>query len=1163
MKKVLYKSLLAVFVTLLVVGTIPVDSPVKASGPYLQPATYNQETLPVGTHRVTPYATSQILGSTSCSSILKASISSVPSTMTNLKTKIVCEWRVGQGTDGIPYLITGENLFSARVTNTRVSIDYSGRSCAWDPIISLGGKNMSLDEGPYLIKDPLNTNYGENTVVWTYNLRVGGFLGWGTRTVTVFRYLRQIEGSLQEYYVLDSDPGGNIRIYSSYDQDSGFIGTQPVSAWGSDNSPIKVSETAYGKEILYSDIKGVKYPITIDPTSSFTSSSSDGYESTPWATSWAPIRTRASAAYVYTTSTTLEFGDYYYPPSNYYLSERAFLYFDTSSIPVGSTVTSASLNLYYYNGTACTIYVSGGMPTYPHNPLIASDFYYGAYSGDYGHLTTGGGFLGYQTIYFTSAGLSSIQSAVQTGSSPKFILWGSGSYLNVSPVGYQNIDAYSSEMGVGYQPTLSVTYSLPVTVPVISTIGSSSITSSSARLDGYLVDSGNGNCPVWFRFGTTSGYGQTTSQQSGYISGQSFYDFATGLSAGTVYHYTAEAQTSAGLANTDDKTFLTKPDNPTGFSVTPGNTNNSLSWTLGTGSTSTLVRYKTTGYPLNTSDGTQAYFGSNSSYVHTSLTNGITYYYTIWGYASSGGLTQYSQYYSTGAGSPVYSGPPSVVTYAATGTDALTTATLNGYLDSLQGYGSVDCWFQYYTGAGSWTDNSTPPDTLTATGQFSEGISGLTANTSYHCRAVASSTGGTTYGSDLPFTTGAISAPTMVTQSPTAVTLTSAQLKGLVFSDGEETCTVWFEYGESPSYGYSSTAAGGQHTGDLPWMNLPGLTPGTTYHYRVAGQNSGGTSYGSDVSFTTSLPGAPSCSTGYAVSVGSTSATLQGFVVSDGGVSCSIRFLYGLNTSYGSSTGWQTGFVTGQNFNAIVSGLNISTSYNFMAQITSSGGTSNGSNGTFTTQFGAPDTFQAIASSPTSIMLSWTPTGDQTGVWYSTGSFPADRFSGTEVYFGSASGTSVGSLTAGTTYFFRAWSWLDGGFWSPSYSEDVVTTPGQPNVISVDVPGIGVNLTEPSEYFQAPNGSGFSDWPGYTLVEDAATGSGIPSGSLWLIIATVFSSVGGVLAWRVTGSLPFVIVTIGVVIAVSAIAHLVSLWILFAFIVMGGAMAMVLKNQSG
>lgn len=96
-------------------------------------------------------------------------------------------------------------------------------------------------------------------------------------------------------------------------------------------------------------------------------------------------------------------------------------------------------------------------------------------------------------------------------------------------------------------------------------------------------------------------------------------------------------------------------------------------------------------------------------------------------------------------------------------------------------------------------------------------------------------------------------APTATTAPATEVRTSSATLHGVVNSNLTAT-TFHFEYGLDQTYG--STLAGGTvsaGTGETPVSAaLGGLAPETTYHFRVVATNDGGTSYGSDATFTTS-----------------------------------------------------------------------------------------------------------------------------------------------------------------------------------------------------------------------------------------------------------------------------------------------------------------------
>ena len=76
-------------------------------------------------------------------------------------------------------------------------------------------------------------------------------------------------------------------------------------------------------------------------------------------------------------------------------------------------------------------------------------------------------------------------------------------------------------------------------------------------------------------------------------------------------------------------------------------------------------------------------------------------------------------------------------------------------------------------------------------------------------------------------------------------------MNGTVNPSGTST-SAYFQYGTTTSYGSTGQSTTGISTTQNLQTVLTGLAPGTTYHYRIVASNSGGTSYGSDVSFTTS-----------------------------------------------------------------------------------------------------------------------------------------------------------------------------------------------------------------------------------------------------------------------------------------------------------------------
>ena len=158
-----------------------------------------------------------------------------------------------------------------------------------------------------------------------------------------------------------------------------------------------------------------------------------------------------------------------------------------------------------------------------------------------------------------------------------------------------------------------------------------------------------------------------------------------------------------------------------------------------------------------------------------------------------------------------------------------------------------------------------------------------------------SSTGGAVYTY--------VAAPATVTGSASSITQTSAMLGATVNPNSAEVSECKFEYGTSESYGLSVPCSllPGSGEGPVAVSALAtGLTANATYHFRLVATNVGGTSYGTDQTFTT-LPEAPAVAGASVSSLGQISATLGATVNPNGGTVSDCHFDYGTTEAYGSS----------------------------------------------------------------------------------------------------------------------------------------------------------------------------------------------------------------------------------------------------------------------
>jgi hypothetical protein len=133
--------------------------------------------------------------------------------------------------------------------------------------------------------------------------------------------------------------------------------------------------------------------------------------------------------------------------------------------------------------------------------------------------------------------------------------------------------------------------------------------------------------------------------------------------------------------------------------------------------------------------------------------------------------------------------------------------------------------------------------------------------------------------------------PTATTVAATLVTSTGATLNSTVNPNGLST-TIYFQYGLTTGYGSSTTSGSiGTSSGNYGTA-ITGLSPNTTYHFRIVATSTGGTTDGSDLTFTTS-GNPPTATTVAATLVTSTGATLNS-TVNPNGLSTTIYFQYGL-----------------------------------------------------------------------------------------------------------------------------------------------------------------------------------------------------------------------------------------------------------------------------
>jgi hypothetical protein len=199
----------------------------------------------------------------------------------------------------------------------------------------------------------------------------------------------------------------------------------------------------------------------------------------------------------------------------------------------------------------------------------------------------------------------------------------------------------------------------------------------------------------------------------------------------------------------------------------------------------------------------------------------------------------------------VAAGPPSATTGAASSVTQ-SSATVSGTVDP-QGMATT-YRFEYGTSS-SYGLQTAEVDAGSGSGAVdaTANLSGLTSDTTYHYRLVATNPAGVTGGADRTMKTDARPGPPgATTGSARSVSPVAARLSASIDPNGRAT-TYHFEYGTTTSYGKrtADASAGSGQSARSVSATISGLSSNTRYHYRVVAGNDSGVTRGRDRSFVT------------------------------------------------------------------------------------------------------------------------------------------------------------------------------------------------------------------------------------------------------------------------------------------------------------------------
>ncbi|MFA5986975.1 MAG: FISUMP domain-containing protein, partial [Parcubacteria group bacterium] len=474
-----------------------------------------------------------------------------------------------------------------------------------------------------------------------------------------------------------------------------------------------------------------------------------------------------------------------------------------------------------------------------------------------------------------------------------------------------------------------------ITTPVVTTDAVTSITSTTAVGNGTVTDTGGNNPTRYIEWGTTSG-SYPNSCNAG-IGGMGAYSCSmTGLSVGTTYYVRAKVVNTAGTTYGSETSFVVvvaptvTTQSTTSITSTGAIGNGTITATGGNNPTRDIEWGTTSGIYTNSCTAGTGSTGPYSCSI-TSLSPNTTYYVRA---------------KATNSAGTSYGGETSFTTLVALPT-VTTQSTSNITISSATGNATIT-----YTGGenptreiewGTETNVYTTGScsaSVGGTGTYSCNLTNLQPNTQYFARAKATNSAGTTYGEETQFTT-LIDTPDTTTVAPSVITTSSAIGHGTITDTGGENPERFIEWGTVSETYTDSCTAGTGGTGDYA-CDITNLNPNITYYTRAKATNSAGTSYGSELSFTT-LVANPTATTQATTIIQTTTAQGNGTVTATGGENPE-RFIQYTTTSNDYDTAEECTAGTGSTgqYSCTMTNLTPNTQYFVRAKVTNSSGTTYG-----------------------------------------------------------------------------------------------------------------------------------------------------------------------------------------------------------------------------
>lgn len=397
------------------------------------------------------------------------------------------------------------------------------------------------------------------------------------------------------------------------------------------------------------------------------------------------------------------------------------------------------------------------------------------------------------------------------------------------------LSAFSNEVS-------AVVAATDTTPPVISSVGSSGITVSSATINWTTNEASD----TQIDYGTTYSLGSSTVLNPAMVT--SHAQSLSGLLAATTYYYRVKSRDAAGnLATSANYTFTTSAPSDTTAPTISAVASSGLS------STGVTITWNTSEAANSQIDyGTTAVYGSSSplnsamvtshSQALSGLTAGTLYHYRVKSRDAAGNLATSVDYTFTTAATPDTTAPTisAVSSSGVSSTGATISWITSEAADSQVEYGQTT----------SYGSSSALNSAMVTS--HSQALSGLTASTLYHYRVKSKDAAGNLATSgDFTFTTN----ETPDTEPPSITEVASPGLSSngaIITWTTDEAADSRVEYGTTTAYGSSSALNDDLVTSHS--QALSGLTAGTLYHFRVKSRDAAGNlATSGDYTFTTTL----------------------------------------------------------------------------------------------------------------------------------------------------------------------------------------------------------------------------------------------------------------------------------------------------------------------